>query len=278
MRLTGVAEATSFLLVIFLPSLIAKASSIEQIKDKKAFEKTIRTRTNVLVLFKKSPKDAPASLLQTLEKVADQLKGTALIAQVDCSSPDAQKVCKKEKADTGAYILRHYQKGEFHKVYDRPENLKTFLSFLKDPTAEAPWEDDPTSKDVLHIEDSKQLRTFLSSEKKPTLLMFYAPWCGHCMRLKPGYSAAATELKNEAVLVAMDVNKPHNNDVREAFNITGFPTLYYFRDGKFQYPFGGERSHQGIVSWMRKPTPPTRMPEVELPPQDVPMPEHHEEL
>lgn len=168
-------QATSFLLVAFLPSIIAKASSIEQIKDKKAFEKTIRTRTNVLVLFKKSPKDAPASLLQTLEKVADQLKGTALIAQVDCSSPDAQKVCKKEKADTGAYILRHYQKGEFHKVYDRPENLKTFLSFLKDPTAEAPWEDDPTSKDVLHIEDSKQLRSFLSSEKKPTLLMFYAP-------------------------------------------------------------------------------------------------------
>ena len=120
------------------------------------------------------------------------------------------------------------------------------------------------------------------------------------MRLKPGYGAAATDLKNEAVLVAMDVNKPHNNDVKEAFNITGFPTLYYFRDGKFQYPYvlppsfshllshlnqylmvfryGGERSHHGIVSWMRKPTPPTRMAEVDFPPQDVPLPEHHEEL
>ena len=103
------------------------------------------------------------------------MKGTALIAQVDCSTPEGQKMCKKEKADSGAYFLRHYQKGEFNKAYDRPENLKSFLSFLKDPSAEAPWEDDPTSKDVIHMEDSKQLRTFLTTEKRPALLMFYAP-------------------------------------------------------------------------------------------------------
>ena len=139
----------------------------------------LRTRTNVLVLFKKSPKDAPSSLLQTLEKVADQMKGTALVAQVDCSTAEGKKVCKKEKADTApAYVIKHYIKGEKNKDYSRPEAVKSFINFLKDPTADDPWDEDPTSKDVLHIEDSTQLRKFIMEAKQPALIMFYAP-CGY---------------------------------------------------------------------------------------------------
>ena len=61
--------------------------------------------------------------------------------------------------------------------------------------------------------------------------------CGHCKNMKPEYSAAASELKKEALLAAMDVNKPQNQDMRAQFNISGFPTLYYFRDGKFLFPY-----------------------------------------
>ncbi|XP_055338755.1 protein disulfide-isomerase A5-like [Paramacrobiotus metropolitanus] len=251
-------EATSVLLLAVLPQVYSKLPPLEEITNKKDFEKTLRTRNNVLIIFKKSAKDVPSALTQTLEQVADQSRGAALVAQIDCSSSDGKKICKKEKADPASYVLKHYNKGEFNKDYDRPESIKSFLSFLKDPTSEAPWDDDPTAKDVLHIEDSAQLRKFLTTERKPSLIMFYAPWCGHCKRMKPEYAAAATELKREAVLVAMDVNRPQNADIRQAFNITGFPTLYYFRDGRFQYPFGGDRTKSGIVQWMRNPQPPKR--------------------
>lgn len=60
------------------------------------------------------------------------------------------------------------------------------------------------------------------------MMMFYAPWCGFCKRLKPDYSMAATELKDTHTLVAMDVNKPENSAARIKYNITGFPTLMYF--------------------------------------------------
>lgn len=72
------------------------------------------------------------------------------------------------------------------------------------------------------------LAKFLRKEGKPILIMFYAPWCGYCKTLKPEYSLAATDLKDEAVLVAVDVNRPENAVLRTQYNISGFPTLLYF--------------------------------------------------
>lgn len=168
-------QATSVLLLAVLPQIFSKVPSLEEIPNKKEFEKTLRTRNNVLVLFKKSSKDVPSALLRTLEQVAEQSRGSALIAQIDCSSTEGRKICKKEKAEPAAYVLRHYHKGELNKDYDRPETIKSFASFLKDPQAEAPWDDDVTARDVMHMDDSTQLRKFLMMEKKPSLIMFYAP-------------------------------------------------------------------------------------------------------
>ncbi|OQV17549.1 Protein disulfide-isomerase A5 [Hypsibius exemplaris] len=258
MKALWISQASVLFTLICLPQaqVFAKKSNIEDVANKKDFEKILRTRTNVLTLFKKSAKDAPATLVKTLEAVADQQKGSALVIQIDCSTADGKKICKKEKTDPAAYILKHYLKGQFNRDYDRAETVKSFLTFLKDPTGEAPWEEDTTSKDVLHVEDGPQLRKFLQEEKRPSLVMFYAPWCGHCKMMKPEYSGAATELKKEAVLAAMDVNKPHNSQIREQFKISGFPTLYYFEGGVYKYPYGGGRTKKDIIQWMRNPTPP----------------------
>lgn len=47
--------------------------------------------------------------------------------------------------------------------------------------------------------------------------------------MKPDYSQAATELKGQAIIAAIDVNRPENSVVRKQYNITGFPTLLYFK-------------------------------------------------
>lgn len=60
------------------------------------------------------------------------------------------------------------------------------------------------------------------------MVMFYTPWCGFCKQLKPDYAAAAVELKDQAVLAAIDVNRPENAVIRTQYNITGFPTLLYY--------------------------------------------------
>lgn len=78
------------------------------------------------------------------------------------------------------------------------------------------------------ISPFQALTRILKKETRPILIMFYAPWCGFCKRLKPDFSQAATELKKDYVLAAIDLNRPENSALRRQYNISGFPTLLYF--------------------------------------------------
>lgn len=107
------------------------------------------------------------------------------------------------------------------------------------------------------------LSKLLKREMRPVLVMFYAPWCKFCKILKPEYSAAATELKGKYILAALDVNRPENAIARKSYNITGFPTLLYFDNGKIKYTFEGENNKAGIVAFMNDPTAPPVKPKDE---------------
>lgn len=60
------------------------------------------------------------------------------------------------------------------------------------------------------------------------LVICLSSGCGYCKRLKPEFAAAATEVKGKAQLVGIDVDKPQMMGMRTQYNVTGFPTLYYF--------------------------------------------------
>ena len=245
-----------------LLSLNSEAANLKQvvtISDQKEWKKLLRTRTNVLALFMSGEKHV-ASLLPTFDSVADRIRGKGTLVYVDCTTKDGKKFCKNLKVKANPYVLKHYKDGKFNKDYDRLLNEKSMYSFMENPTADPPWSEDSTASNVRHIEGPSDFERLLAKEKRPILVFFYAPWCGHCKRMKPEFAEAATEVKGRFVLAGMDVDSPDAYGIRQEFNITGFPTIVYFEKGKKKFDYGGGRDKDGILEWLKDPKPPAEAP------------------
>lgn len=211
------------LLLVALVAAKSKLSAVqEDITDYKDFKKLLRTKNNVLALYVSSVKEA-ASEVKVFREAAEAIRGTGTMLFVDCSQQEKKKLCKKLKVTPEPYVLRHYKDGDFHKDYDRQLSVGSMITFMRDPSGDLPWEEDPAGADVLHFNDAATFAKHLRKDIRPMLVMFHVPWCGFCKRMKPDYSKAATELKAQGgyLLAAMNVERQENAPVRKLFNITG---------------------------------------------------------
>lgn len=145
-------------------------------------------------------------------------------------------------------------------IYEGDNNKDGIVAFMRDPSLvplkkpkEADWSAD-TNSEIVHL--TKQSFEPALKDEKSVLVMFYAPWCGHCKRMKPEYEKAAIEMKQKnipGVLAALDATK--ENAIAEKYKVTGYPTIKYFVNGEFKFD-ANVRDAAKIIEFMKDPKEP----------------------
>ena len=62
---------------------------------------------------------------------------------------------------------------------------------------------------------------------KPMLIVFYADWCGYCLKFMPKFKILSNIYKDKYNFVMLNAEAtPENIKLTQNYGITGFPTVY----------------------------------------------------
>jgi len=106
-----------------------------------------------------------------------------------------------------------------------------------------------TTESILELTD-KNFEETVSSSEIPVLVDFWAEWCHPCNILTPRVANVADKFKGELTVAKLNVDE--NPKIASKFNITGIPTLIFFKGGDVQDIIVGAVSEEEIVSAFNK--------------------------
>ncbi|HAT73871.1 MAG: lpbca thioredoxin [Candidatus Moranbacteria bacterium GW2011_GWF2_36_839] len=85
---------------------------------------------------------------------------------------------------------------------------------------------------------------------KPTLVDFWAPWCGPCQMMGPIVEELAKEMADKAKVGKLNVDE--NSQVAQTFGIMSIPTIMIFKGGKMVKQLVGVQSKEALKEELEK--------------------------
>jgi thioredoxin 1 len=102
---------------------------------------------------------------------------------------------------------------------------------------------------VIEIQ-TNQFNQQVLQQLKPVIVDFWAPWCGPCLAMAPGFESLAETYNDQMFFAKCNVDNHQN--VAEQYGIKAIPTLMIFRDGEAVNSITGVVSQNVLEDAIRK--------------------------
>ena len=84
---------------------------------------------------------------------------------------------------------------------------------------------------------------------KAVFVKFFAPWCGHCKRMKPAWDSLMEDFEDSETVLVADVDCIEaGKSLCEKVGVKGFPTIKYGNPHDLQ-DYKGSRDHPDLVEF-----------------------------
>jgi protein disulfide-isomerase A1 len=203
------------------------------------------------------------AFVETFKPLAKSYKGKINFVWIDAIKfGEHAKSMNLQEAKWPAFVVQDVEK-QLKWPYDqtKPVTADDVATFVKaysegriDPSLKSQaipeTQDEPTFTLV-----TKQFDEVVFDNSKDVFVEFYAPWCGHCKRLKPIWDQLGEKyaaIKDKLVIAKMDSTE---NDTPPSvpFRINGFPTLKFKPAGGREFvDYEGDRSFESLVEFVEK--------------------------
>lgn len=110
------------------------------------------------------------------------------------------------------------------------------------------WPEEPVKEGKLYVLTDRSFRGHI--KKGDHFVMMFAPWCGHCAKLKPDWEKLAkTSAVKDTKIGKVDCTA--NKMTCDKYEVKGYPTLLYFRNGELLETYTGSKTVDSLKEYLR---------------------------